>query len=149
MILKFKKGHKKAYIISIINLYSIAMLWIVSGAISFSFVFSSYLELFYFVPLSIFMLCLSILFQNRNPLNLYIEYRNVIISKSMGFLCLFFLSIFFLGERFKDGVDYIEISSLIFSLITMSFFMTFLFKTSHSEKWYENELKNDHSHLAD
>ena len=149
MQLNFKKGHKKAYLISILNLYSLALLWLVSGAISASYHFNSLSELIYFSIGAIACMLLGLFFQNRNPLNLYIEIRSVILSKILITIVTLFIIIFFAGTRSNDGIDYIELSSLIFAYISMLFMLTFLFKTSHSEKWYDEKIDSDESHLAD
>lgn len=147
--LQFKKGHKKAFIISIVNLYSLALLWLVSGAISFEYIFHAVSDLFYFMLGSIVALMISFFIQNRNPINLYLEVRDVLISKLMLTISIFLFIILFYGKRGENGIDFHEITTIIFSLMNLCFIMTFLFKASHTGKWYDGQLNKDKSHFLD
>jgi hypothetical protein len=147
LTLHFNKGHKKAFAISILNLYSVALLWVVSGAIAFKYTFVLISDIFSFIVTAAFTLIAALLAQNRNPINLYLEFRDVIISKSMIFISVYLSLILFLGQRGDNGVNFQELSILTFSIISMSFIMTFLFKVLHAEKWYKEKLNDDHTHF--
>ena len=143
MILHFKKGHKKAFAISIVNLYFVALLWFVSGAIAFKYVFISMNDIFYFMIYAALTLLAALVAKNRSPIHLYLEFRDVILSKFMIFICLSFSIILFYGQRGDNGIDFQEVSTLLFSIISISFIMTFIFEILHTDKWYNEKFKND------